>query len=527
MRRFALAPSPDNFGTVPMIAGEGTSPDSDSPLDVATLEELANCPENRLLLWSYRDWLARGNRELPAERLFDASVGHYLMHPDAPGHDPERILGRSAEGPEDLFRIEDVFVASPYREDLARLMGEVDLPLVPVLVEMERRGIAADGAALERLDRDLDLRIRRIEGEVAQKAGVEINLNSPKQVAGLLYERLGLPSLRKTKIGKAPSTDARTLEELAGLPEPTSLVPKLLVEHREIAKIRSGFVRPFLALSMGGARIHSTFDATATGTGRLASRDPNVQNLPVFGDWAHRFRSCLVAPEGYCFVAADYSQIELRVLAWLSGEERLVEAFARNEDVHARTASWIFGVEPDDVSGEQRRFAKVVNFGLLYGMGAHGLAERMGTDRTRAQQLVDRYFGVLPRVRDYLHRSVVEAKERGYARSPFGRIRPLAEVVTVEGRGPGAIERVAVNTPIQSAAADLAKVAMIRFRRVISEICPEAGLVLQVHDSLVVECPETRADEVERLLVETMEGVGMIPVPLRADPKRGRTLAEI
>jgi len=496
------------------------------PPSEALLDALASGRD--LLLWDYRDWLIRTGRELEPSRLFAVSTAHYLLHPDLPAHGPEAFLDPArAEAPEGLFEAERRLRSDPLWPDVASLAPRIDLPLIPLLLEMERRGIGVDRAALERLDAELEGDVRRLERAVAEEAGVEINLNSPKQVGELLYDRLGLPSLRKTRVNRAPSTDARSLQELARLPDPQGRIPRLLVEHRETAKLRSAFVRPFLALTGEEPRIRSTFDAAATGTGRLASRDPNVQNLPVFGPGASRFRACLVPAPGFRFVAADYSQIELRVLACLSGERRLIEIFERGEDVHARTASWIFGISPDEVVPEQRRFAKVVNFGLIYGMGVHGLAERMGTDRGTAKRLIDRYFGVLPGVREYLERSVAEARARGYARSPLGRIRPLGEVSTVEGRGPGAIERVAVNSPIQSAAADLTKIAMLRLREPLRRAIPEAGLVLQVHDSLVIECPEERSDEAERLLVGVMEAVDVLPLTLRAEPKRGESLAAI
>jgi DNA polymerase-1 len=303
-----------------------------------------------------------------------------------------------------------------------------------------------------------------------------------------------------------------------------------MLEFRECSKMSSGFVQPFIrhAESSPDGRIHSTFLHTVTGTARLASRDPNVQNLPVFGEWAEKFRRTIIPTDGNkIFIAADYSQIELRVLAHLSGEDRLIEAFKNGQDIHLETASWVFDLEPEQITPEQRRFAKTVNFGLIYGMGAHGLASRMGIQRHQAASIVERYFAALPKVKKYLEQSARDAGARGYTSSIFGRIRPLKEVSTTEGRGGASIDRVAVNTPIQSAAADIAKIAMIRLDRTLTENYPDTQLVLQVHDSLICETPQEKADEMERLLVETMEGANFIDVPLRADPKRGRTLADV
>ena len=227
------------------------------------------------------------------------------------------------------------------------------------------------------------------------------------------------------------------------------------------------------------------------------------------------------------FVAADYSQIELRVLAELTEEEKLIRAFHDGSDIHLETASWVFGLPAEQITAEQRRFAKVVNFGLLYGMSAFGLAQRLGVPRPAAQQIVDRYFSVLPSVKNYITESANEAKERGYTRSLFGRIRPLAEVSTTEGRGAGAINRVAVNTPIQSTAADIAKIALFRLDAALAEKFPGARIVLQVHDSIVCECARKDAEAVRELLVKTMESVDILSVPLKAEPKSGNSLKDI
>ena len=345
----------------------------------------------------------------------------------------------------------------------------------------------------------------------------------------LLFGKLMLPPIKTTKGGGSYSTSIEVLEELAKLPEPLCVVPKMLIKHREESKIFSAFVQPFIKYSRdGGGVVHSTFDHLATGTGRLASRDPNVQNMPVFGEWADRFRSCFTPRTEDCvFVAADYSQIELRVLAELTEEEKLIRAFHDGSDIHLETASWVFGLPAEQITAEQRRFAKVVNFGLLYGMSAFGLAQRLGVPRPAAQQIVDRYFSVLPSVKNYITESANEAKERGYTRSLFGRIRPLAEVSTTEGRGAGAINRVAVNTPIQSTAADIAKIALFRLDAALAEKFPGARIVLQVHDSIVCECARKDAEAVRALLVKTMESVDILSVPLKAEPKSGNSLKDI
>ncbi|MDR1515870.1 MAG: DNA polymerase I [Synergistaceae bacterium] len=493
--------------------------------------------EKKLILAGYGNWL----QKIPAlsarpRMIRDVEIAHYFLHPDAKAHDLAFISGESgvktgAPGAVRILEMWRAFAANPRSGSMESVMEEIDAPLVPVLAALGSNGIYADPGRLRELDDELKAHISQVERDIWNAAGGIINLNSTKQVGELLFERLRLPAVKKTKTGY--STDVGVLEELSRLPAPLCDIPRKMLDFRECSKMSSGFVHPFLkhaALSPDG-RIHSTFLHTATGTARLASRDPNVQNLPVFGEWAVKFRQA-IRPGEYggtprVFVAADYSQIELRVLAHLSGEERLLEAFLNNRDIHRETASWVFGVPPEDVTPEQRRFAKTVNFGLLYGMGAHGLAERMGISRYEAAGLVDRYFSALPRVKDYIEESANEAKARGYTISEFGRVRSLAEVTTVEGRGGNSIGRVAVNTPIQSAAADIAKIALIRFQAIIAGSHPDTLLVLQVHDSLICETPLDAADEIESLLVKTMESVKCIKIPLKAESKRGYSLADV
>ena len=489
---------------------------------------------NRLILADYRAWCTRLPilREHPAD-IWDAELAHYFLHPDAKSHSLESALGRypgmGEERALEILRFRKSLNGSDFIDDINRVMAEIDSPLTPVLLELEERGLYVDRDAMSALERDLAELLDNIEGRIFSIAGGDINLNSPKQVGELLFERLHLPVIKRTKTGY--STDVSVLEELAALPEPLGDIPRMMLEHRECSKMLSGFVQPFLkhALDSPDGRIHSTFLHNVTGTGRLASRDPNVQNLPVFGDWAVRFRSTIKPMDSTgVFVGADYSQIELRVLAHLSKEKRLLEAFSNNRDVHLETASWVFGLDAEQITSEQRRFAKMVNFGLIYGMSAHGLAQRMGIQRNKAAELVERYFSVLPGVKRYLAESEADARSHGHTKSLFGRIRPLAEVTTVEGRGGNSMGRVSVNTPIQSTAADIAKVALLRMNDELKRSIGDEGfVVLQVHDSIICEVPESRAEETESLLTRVMESVRCIDVPLKAEPKRGRSLAEM
>jgi DNA polymerase-1 len=486
------------------------------------LDNWLSAPGRELVLSGY----AEHCRNMPfladhSSSIRDAALAHYFYHPDLAVHPIAEETG-------EILKQWDGYAGEKHADDMLSVMKTIDAPLVPVLAKLSERGLKADTEALAVLDAELTSRMTKIETEIYEAAGGPVNLNSPKQVGELLFVRLRLPALKKTKTGY--STDVSVLEELSRLPEPLCEMPRKMLEYRECSKMSSGFVQPFIkhARASSDGKIHSTFLHTVTGTARLASRDPNVQNIPVFGDWAGKFRGTIVPGEdGLMFIAADYSQIELRVLAHLSGEEKLAEAFMNGRDIHLETASWVFGLEPENITPEQRRFAKTVNFGLIYGMGAHGLASRMGISRRQAAEIVDRYFGALPKVKNYLDRTAKEAKTAGYTRSIFGRIRPLAEVSTTDGRGGASLDRVAVNTPIQSAAADITKIAMIRLHDILKDSYPDTRIVLQVHDSLICETPTDRADVMERLLTDTMESVRYIGVPLKAESKRGMSLAEV
>ncbi len=469
---------------------------------------------------------------IPLELVRDFKTAHYLLHPDASLHTPEAVIdGYTTNLPAEEragLLVAEYGRMSERIEDypqLGKLMLELDIPLVPVLVEMERYGISCSSDMLRTLEKDLSGRISGIEEEIASKAGERINLNSPKQVAQLLFEKLGLPPGKKTKTGY--STDISVLEGLSALGPPFDETPKLLIEYRELAKMLSGFVQPLArAAESEGGVIHGVFEPAVTGTGRLSSRDPNLQNLPTFGEWARRVKESLTPHgEGRMFVAADYSQIELRVLAHLSGDRRLLDAFASGRDIHTETASWVFSTEPALVTPELRRVAKMINFGLLYGMSTFGLAQRLSIGRQEASSIIGRYFGALPSVKEYLEAGFNEAKERGYTRTIAGRIRPLDEVSTGP-RDRDALRRVAVNTPIQGSAADIARRAMIDFSRRFSGES-SVRLVLQVHDSLVCECPIDIASEVEADLVRIMEATATLSVPLKAEAKRGLNLSEV
>lgn len=510
-----------------LLSSNGTCTlfDCSSPLDPPVLDAVLE--NGTLALWGLKELSSSTGWEPKAyDRLTDLRVCRYLLHPEMPLPVPAATEG-SLPSLARSFLAETAEVNEKLRDfGLDELARSIDLPISPVLARVEKAGIGIDREALAALGTDLRRRADQIAEEIASRTGSFVNLNSPQQVGQLLFEKLGLSVLKTKKTG--PSTDASVLEALA-LDPVKGEIPRLLLEYRELSKLASGFVEAFLNVAEPSTgAIHSTFDPLATATGRLASRDPNVQNLPQFGEWAKRFRKCLVPRgKGRLFVSADYSQIELRVLAHLCGDKKLLEAFEAGRDIHTETASWVFNVHPSMVTPDLRRAAKAVNFGLLYGMSGHGLAQRLGVSRNDAQSMIERYFSALPSVRDYLENSVSEAKRQGFTRSLFGRIRPLSEVSTANGRGTDALRRIALNTPIQSTAADIAKLAMIAYSKTVQALDGDHPLVLQVHDSIVCETPVADAKETASVLRRAMESVVSLSVPLTVDIKMGDSFAEI
>ena len=465
---------------------------------------------------------ATGWKPTDYEKIFDCQVGRYLLHPekqDSPSEEQNNALERNALS---ILREGQTLLETVRAQGLESLGRKIDMPLAFVLSGIERYGIGVDRGLLDSLAEALQERAKEISRAIFEIAKTTVNLNSPQQVATLLFKQLGFNPGKSKKTG--PSTDSSVLESLAADPA-NGPIPSLLLEHREISKLLSSFVETFRKMrNPNTGAVHSTFDPFATATGRLSSKDPNVQNLPQFGEWAGRFRSCLVPrSKGWKFVSADYTQIELRVLAHFCGDARLRAAFESGRDIHTETASWVFNVHPSLVTPDLRRAAKAINFGLLYGMSSHGLAQRLGLSRNEAKSIIDRYFAALPTVREYLESSVAEALKRGFTRSLFGRIRPLSEISTANGRGGDAIRRIALNTPIQSTAADIAKLAMIAY----SNTLEDYPLILQVHDSLVCECPEAELEEVSGTLRKCMEGAVTLSVPLTVEIKSGDSFAAI
>ena len=427
------------------------------------------------------------------------------------------------------YASEDADIAYKLCEILAKRMGsspmehvyrDLELPLVPVLAKMEQTGIKIDVPHLQALSTEFATRLREIEAKAHALIGETINLASPKQLSHVFFEKLGYPVIKKTKTGY--STDQEVLETLAKDYE----LPGVVLEYRMLAKLKSTYVDalPKLADS-GSGRVHTSYNQTGTATGRLSSTDPNLQNIPIRSEDGKRIRKAFVADEGWCLVAADYSQIELRVMAHLCQDEAFVEAFRQGEDIHSRTAREILtgGAEVDS---ESRRRAKAINFGILYGLSEFGLAKQLGISRSEAKDYISAYFGRYPKIRHFLDRCIEEGRENGYVSTLSGRQRALPELKSKNGNIRKGAERIAMNTPIQGSAADLIKMAMLKVAERLEKENMRSRLLLQVHDELVLESPLEERDALVNLVREEMSSVMELSVPLVVDVGFGQSWAE-
>jgi len=406
---------------------------------------------------------------------------------------------------------------------LEKLYREVEQPLIEILADMERHGVRVDPRALETLERELATDMAGLQKKIFESAGVEFNLNSPRQLGQVLFEKLNLPTGRRTKVTKGYSTSFDVLQGLA----PLSDVARCALEYRQLAKLKSGYAEKLPELiNPETGRVHTSYNQTVAATGRLSSSDPNLQNIPARGEMGRRFRQAFIPDPGHIFLAADYSQIELRVLAHLSGDPALVEAFLRDRDIHAETARLVFGDDSPLPEAERRRRAKVINFSLIYGASAFSLAKELGTSNAEAQAFIDRYFQTFPRVCDYLEDKVREAEETGFSTTLFGRRRPVPELKLRENAARQAGRRMALNTPIQGTAADLMKKAMIDVWRALGERSLRTRMILQVHDELLFEVPDAETEVVEGLVRDKMENVWRLDVPLKVELRWGINWAE-
>ncbi len=393
---------------------------------------------------------------------------------------------------------------------LAEVYRDIEMPVRQVLYVMERNGVLIDSAMLARQSHELGEKLMAIEKQAFEAAGQPFNLSSPKQLQEILFDKLGIPSKKKTATG-ARSTDEEVLQELA-LDYP---LPKILLEHRSLSKLKSTYTDKLPQMvNRNTGRVHTSYSQAVAVTGRLASSEPNLQNIPIRTPEGRRIREAFIAAPGSRIVSADYSQIELRIMAHLSGDEGLLRAFANNEDIHRATAAEVFGVAPDEVSSEQRRFAKVTNFGLIYGMSAFGLASQLNIERDAAKQYIDRYFARYPGVKNYMDSTREQAKARGYVETVFGRRLWLPEINGANGMRRQAAERAAINAPMQGTAADLIKLAMIAVQHWLEKEQLQTRLIMQVHDELVLEVPQDELSRVKEKVRELMCHVAELKVPL-------------
>jgi DNA polymerase-1 len=407
-------------------------------------------------------------------------------------------------------------------EGLNYIYRKIELPTSVVLQKIERNGVLIDADKLATQSNQLAVRIAELEQQAYELAGGPFNLGSPKQIGEIFFGKLQLPVIKKTATG-APSTDEEVLQKLA---EDYPL-PKILLEHRGLSKLKSTYTDklPKMVNPKTG-RVHTNYAQAVAITGRLASNDPNLQNIPVRTSEGRRIREAFVAPQGSVIVSADYSQIELRIMAHISEDEAMLRAFAAGEDIHRATAAEIFGVPPEEVQSEQRRYAKVINFGLIYGMSAFGLAQNLGIERGAASNYIERYFQRFAGVKRYMDETRLLAKERGYVETVFGRRLWLPEINSPNGPRRAGAERAAINAPMQGTAADLIKLAMIAVQDWIEKDALRTRMVMQVHDELVLEVPQDELELVKQKLPELMGGVATLKVPLVAETGVGSNWEE-
>ena len=450
-------------------------------------------------------------------RLRDVLLIDYLNNPLIDDYGvPEDTAGKACKafmnGPPGYERLE--------KDGMDKLFTEVEMPLAFVLFDMEREGIRASREALLSISKELDKDIKALEQEIYKDAGEEFNINSPKQLGVILFEKLGLPGGKKTKSGY--STAADVLDKLAD----SQPIVKKILSYRSVYKLKNTYTDALADYIDEGGRIHSTFNQTVTATGRLSSADPNLQNIPIRTERGRELRKVFIPKEGFTFTDADYSQIELRILASLSGDGKLIEAFKAGQDIHASTAAHVFRVDYEDVTPQMRRNAKAVNFGIVYGISSFGLSENLSISRKEAKDYIDQYFETFPGVKAYLDGLVASAKKSGAAVTYFGRRRPIPELKDSNFMRRQFGERVAMNMPVQGTAADIMKIAMVRVHDMLLNGGLKSRLILQIHDELLIETAAGEEERVAKILREGMMGAASLAVPLEVDVNTGRDFYE-
>lgn len=430
-------------------------------------------------------------------------------------NDPDKmkIASKISKAVRDLYVKLNELIRANSQE---HLMDDIELPLIEVLAAMQTEGFRVDTKSLEEYGKELDVRIESLKDTITFMAGEEFNINSPKQLGTVLFEHMGLPVIKKTKSGY--STDAEVLSLLSEKYE----IVDCILKYRQLAKLKGTYVDGMLPLIESDGKIHSTFNQTATATGRISSNDPNLQNIPVRMEEGRKLRKMFTAEnEDRILVDADYSQIELRVLAHMSGDEAMIKAFAGDEDIHKKTASEVFGVDEKSVTEDMRRRAKAVNFGIVYGISDFGLAKDIGISRAEAKRYIEAYFKTYPGVKKFLDETVKNAKEKGVVTTLYNRRRPIIELTSSNYNVRSFGERAAMNTPVQGTAADIIKIAMIKVFKALKKETESAKLILQVHDELIVSCNKDEEEKVKKILEREMSDAAKLSVPLTAEAKSG------
>jgi len=462
----------------------------------------------------------------------DTMLYSYLLEPLASSHKLDDIVLRRqsrklsallADAADDTRQLAALLVPELVREGLKALYDEIELPLAAVLAEVEAAGIRLDPEILARMSGEFEKELTDLTRQIYDLAGAPFDIDSPKQLGDILFEKLKLPGGRRLKKSGQYSTEASVLEALAERHE----LPRRIIEYRTRAKLKSTYIDAlpkFINPSTG--RLHTSFNQTVARTGRLSSSNPNLQNIPIGDEFGLRIRSAFVAEPGWRLISADYSQIELRVLAHMAEDPLLIEAFSRNEDIHSRTAQEIFGVPPGLQTHEHRRMAKAINYGVIYGLSSFGLAARTSTSKTEAQQYIDEYFKRYRKVKDFLDGIVDEARQTGRVRTLFGRLRPIPEINSRDVPSRNRAEREAMNTPLQGTAADLMKLAMVKVQSRLHREKLRTRMILTVHDELVFEAPDDELDAAREIVKAEMEGAYVMKVPLRVDIGVGKNWKE-
>ncbi len=484
-------------------------------------------------------------------KLYDTMVASYLLNPNKQGHSLEdagieylshkkkpfkEVLGKhasfaevpideaaqyAAEDAELAMELKEILFDRLQAEGLRKLYFEIEMPLIYVLTEMQYAGIKIDSGLLADLSKELDRELEVLRSRIYAIAGQSFNINSPQQLSKILFQDLGLKAGKKTKTGH--STSVEVLQQLAASHE----LPAEILNYRTLNKLKTTYIDtlPNLVNKKTG-RIHTSFNQTVTATGRLSSSDPNLQNIPIRGELGTRIRQAFIAGEGSALISADYSQIELRILAHMSNDSGLIDAFNRGIDIHTRTASEIFNVSPDAVTPDLRRAAKTVNFGIIYGISPFGLSESLGIAPKEAAGLIESYFTGHKGVREFIDKTLHEVKNNGYVTTLLNRKREIPDINSSNANIRQQAERMAINTPIQGTAADLIKIAMIRISNQLAKRGLKTRMILQIHDELLFEVPEKEMEEMKKLIKYEMESALELSVPLVVDIRTGRNWAE-